>query len=87
MLGGYIMFEYFYTREIVNDAWNINNNERVDQNGNQICLSSEVEQALPDKMFKMFCAAEECKFVFEVELTENEKSILDLTVYNHKNNL
>ena len=81
------MSEYFYTREMVGNDWNIENPLRIDGEGNHIFLAREAENALPNKMFKLFCVESEVKFVFEEELSENEQTILGQVVYNHKNNL
>lgn len=81
------MITYFYTREIVNDHWNINNPERVDIDGNQIYLSKEVETALPEATFRMYCNGSEVCFLFDSELSVSDKETLDTCVSNHKNNL
>ena len=79
-------YKYTYSREIVNDAWNIDNPARVDQEGSQIYLSQEIGEALPNMLFKLFCAGSVVDIIFDNELTEGQKSTLDTVVSNHKNN-
>lgn len=81
-----MIYEYIFSRVLVGGAYNINNLARVDGEGNQIYLSKEVEAALPNKQFKMFCAASEVKFCFEVELTAGEQTTLQQTIDDHENN-
>jgi hypothetical protein len=78
---------YLYSREVINDSWNINNPLRVDIEGNQIYLAREVSNIFPDKMFKLFCDEARVEFDFVEELTQEEKEILDTCVSNHKNNV
>ena len=78
---------YTYIREPKNHVYNIDNPERVDGEGKQIHLSKEIEVAFPGKKFKIHSIASECKIDFEIELTAEEKIILDTTVNNHKNNV
>ena len=80
------MVEYEYTRELVNGVWNINNPERKDTEGNQIYLANEVAEAIPNKKFRLNCEGEVATFIFETELTTEEKTTLDTTVQNHKDN-
>jgi hypothetical protein len=86
-------YNYDYTRDFVEsyNNWDINNPQRVDELGNQIYLANEVEEALPGKAFIFYGGYNGnpalARFLFETELTTEEKSILDDTVYNHKNNL
>jgi len=79
--------KYSYTRELVNELYNINNIQRIDVNLNNIYLSSEIESALPNKVFKIICIEDVCEIDFLVELTTEEKIILDNIVNNHKQNL
>jgi hypothetical protein len=81
------MNTYFYTREIVNDQWNINNPNRRDESGNQIFLSSEIENLFPTYMFKLYCNNEDVCICFDNKLTINEKNLLDTCISNHKNNI
>jgi hypothetical protein len=79
------MAEYIYNREIVNGHYNIDNPDRKDAEENQIYLAKEIEAQI-SKKFKVVCNAEECKIIFEEDLTEQEKNLLDTIVENHKNN-
>ena len=79
-------FNYEYTREKIEGMWDINNPLRVDGEGNQIRLSSEVQAAIPAMPFKMNCEGALALFSFETELSAGEKSTLDTTVQNHKDN-
>lgn len=82
------MYKYYYTREIVNNAYNIDNPLRVDGEGNQIFLVDEIESLFPNKRFKLFCGNNLVNVVFyDSSLTDDEKIDLDECVYNHKNNL
>jgi hypothetical protein len=82
------MAEYLYEREILAEGcWDIDNPNRVDLEGNQIHLASEVADALPGKMFQMICDGPVCKFIFSQALTAQEEATLTTTVNNHKQNL
>jgi len=82
------MYKYSYTREIINNGYNINNSERIDGQGNKIYLINEIETLLPNKIFKLFCSGNFVTIVFyDSQLTDGEKIDLDECVYNHKNNL
>jgi hypothetical protein len=82
------MYKYYYTREIANDAYNIDNPLRVDGLGSQIFLVDEIETLFPNKIFKLYCGNDLVNVVFyDSALTANEKIDLDACVYNHKNNL
>jgi len=80
------MYEYFYSREVVNGLWNIDNPMRVDYYSNQIYLANEVETALPDRQFYSFYNVGDVKISFSEQLTEEENGILTLTVQKHKDN-
>ena len=79
-------YTYTYTREIVNDKWDINNPVRVDEEGNQIYLAKEIESAIPEKRFKIFCEESVCDSEFQEELSGTEKTQLDVVVADHKSN-
>jgi len=87
--------EYKYNREIINydvngetgKCWDINNRNRIDGDGNQIFLSNEVQDAITNHKFILICNSDNATFVFDRELTQEEKDILDVTTYNHKNNI
>jgi len=82
------MFIYKYTREILEgNGYNINNSFRKDSAGNQIYLSKEVSDLLPEKKFILYCNDGIADFMFKTELNDEEKQLLDTCVYNHKNNL
>lgn len=84
--------EYCYVRDMIYDDsddghWDIDNPARVDAEGNQIYLCKEVESLFPGKHFISYCHCDCADFVFDEELTPEEKELLDTLVYNHKNNL
>ena len=81
------MVEYEYSRELLPDGrFDIDNPNRVDAEGHQIFLAKEVYTALSQKPFGLICDATTATFSFEVDLTTEEKTTLDTTVSNHKNN-
>ena len=83
---------YEYTREKLTSgshtgAWDIDNPDRVDGEGQQIYLSNEIQSVLPDKHFTVNCNSGVCSIDFNgTTLTSEEKSTLDVTVANHKSN-
>jgi hypothetical protein len=82
------MYKYYYTREIVDNAYNIDNPARVDGQGNKILLAQEIEILFPNKKFRVFCSNDLATVVFDdMALTDSEKIDLDECIYNHKNNL
>lgn len=79
---------YDYTRDFLDDnIWDIDNPYRRDVDGHQIYLSNEIENAIPEKHFRIYCEDMYVYINFDTELTSEEKSILDTTVSNHKNNV
>jgi hypothetical protein len=83
-------FAYNYTRELMIESpvYNIDNPLRVDENGNQIWLYKEILEYLPNSQWrKIDCAAESAVIYFDLELSIEDKQILDDVVYRHKNNL
>jgi hypothetical protein len=86
-------YEYVYSREFIaeDSSWNIENILRVDEQGNQILLENEVKVALPGLSFDFYAGYDHdpsiVKFMFIEELTPEQASTLDITVYKHKNNL
>lgn len=81
------MIEYTYSRELVDGDYNINNPARLDEFGNQIRITSEIEAALPGLFFKVKCSGENVTISFNDPLTEEQHDLLDTVVSNHKNNL
>lgn len=79
-------YDYEYSRELVEGMWNINNPIRVDAEGNQIRLPTEIKAAIPDTPFRMNCTGPIALFSFERELSAEEKTTLDTTIQNHKDN-
>jgi hypothetical protein len=73
--------EYEYTRELVNGAYDIN------YPGRETTLAQEIAIELPGKDFTICADDTVCKIDFTVELTAGEKTTLDTTVSNHKNNV
>ena len=82
------MYKYYYTREIVNNDYNIDNPARVDGEGNKILLAQEIETLFPNNKFHVFCCNDLATVAFYyMALTASEKIDLDKCIYNHKNNL
>ena len=79
--------KYTYTRELINELYNIDNIERKDANLNNINLAFEIQTQFSNKYFKVICDAVICEIDFLIELTSEEKTILDTIVSNHKQNL
>lgn len=79
------MFDYHYTREIVNGFFNIDNILMVDSNGKQIHLAQVIQEAFPTKKFIVRCLGHACTITFEEELTSQEKTQLDIVVEDYKN--
>jgi len=77
---------YNYSRELVSGQYNINNKERVDGEGNQIHIFTEIKAVLPGKPFKINCSDTSVEFNFNDSLSAEEKTTLDNTVASHKNN-
>lgn len=80
---------YEYERSLLPiGAYDINNPERVDGEGNQILLAKEIEAVFVGRDFAVDCAYTVCKVIFhdEPELTPEEKTVLDQLVASHKNN-
>lgn len=80
------MSEYIFTRSLGNNRYNIENTERVDVESNQIHIGCEVVNALPGKIFKIICNGNECKFIFNSELTSGEQTTLANIITAHINN-
>jgi len=78
------MIVYSYSREIVDGVYNIDNQYKVDSEGNIIRLATIIKDNLPNKNFKVCCHASVCKVVFENPLSSEEISLLDTLVYNYK---
>jgi hypothetical protein len=82
------MYKYYYTREIVDGNYNIDNPNRVDGEGNKVLLADDVETLFPTYQFRIYCGEGNVTIAFlGNELTNGEKIDLDTCVYNHKNNL
>jgi len=81
------MTEYLYTRHLINNLWDIDNILRVDESDNPIMLATEVEAALPNKIFNIKCSGDEAKISFDQALSSDDKTTLDKVVYDHQNNI
>lgn len=81
------MYEYNFTRELINGRYNIENKDRVDGEGNQIYLFQEIKASFADNPFKIICNGENVKIFFQNELTTEQQSTLTTIINNHKNNL
>ena len=84
--------KYYYTREFINDNWNISHAERMDSKGDRVILATEIQNAFADKSFLFFGGYDGdpsvvCVDFKDITLSEEENSILDTVVYNHKNNV
>jgi len=81
------MFEYSYTRDLVDGRYNINNEARVDGEGEQITLWSEIKAAsFASKLCGIKCSGDTAKVCTSEELTGAEQTELDTIVSDHKNN-
>jgi len=80
------MSKHTYTRSLVNGKWNLDNELRVDGNGDKIPLFKEVKDALPGEPFKLTCEDENAEFDFTNELDSDEVITLGTVVLDHKNN-
>ncbi len=80
------MKEYIYSREKTDGKYDIENQERVDGEGEQIHLAKEIEAAFSCGCFRVICNGAECKVMFKIDPTEDQKSLLDGIVLAHKNN-
>lgn len=85
-------FEYNYSREKITSGefeglWNIDNPARIDQEGQQIRLVNESSEGLSIAHVILICNEEGVKFIFDQELTPEQKTQLDSIVYNHKMNI
>jgi hypothetical protein len=78
---------YNYSREIVDNLYDIDNVARVDGEGNQIYLAQEIEAALPGKNFNVVCNGADAAIIFTEDLTAEEQTTLGTIVSNHKNNV
>jgi hypothetical protein len=72
------MFEYDYTRELVNNLWNIDNIDIPET------LAEVLEVNFPALPFAISCDGAAVKIKFIQELTPLEKTQLDLVVSNYK---
>jgi hypothetical protein len=81
--------EYLYIREWdnVGSCWLVENPQRIDINGHQIYLSSEVKEDVAVVPFTMICDQAMLKFIFNDPLTPNQKTELDTTIYDHQHNI
>lgn len=79
-------YEYDYTREKLPDGqWDINNPNRVDAEGHQIKLITEVIAAIEIEV-SMLCAGPSCKLVSPTEWTSEQEDTVATVVANHKAN-
>jgi hypothetical protein len=86
-------YVYNYTRELIGETglYNINNPNRINQSNKQVYLASEIEAAFPAKTFLVYAGVgidpSKVEIQFNVELTEEEETVLDTIVSNHKDNV
>ena len=79
---------YNYTRALVDNAWNINNPNRKDGEGNPKDLYQEInENSELNNQFKIICNSTSCQINFNFDLSAAQKTALDTIVSNHQNNL
>jgi len=79
------MSDHQYTRNVLaSGAWDINHPDRIDTNGEQIRLASEVKDALPGKVFTLKCTGAMAVFTFVDTLDAGEQTTLDDTVTTHQ---
>jgi hypothetical protein len=97
------MFEFLYDREkiqivtkddfgneIISEAWNIEHPLRLDEEGQQIHLATEITNILELGCKVLINGYGDDSLViinFLVDLTNEQKLVLDDIVYKHKNNL
>jgi len=72
------MFEYDYTRELVNNLWNIDNIDIPET------LAQVIEPNFPNMPFGIVCDGPSVKIKFNIELTSNQVTLLDLLVSSYK---
>ena len=77
-------YEYIYTREIVEGAYNIDNPKTADEEGFLVHLSDYVAPSMGGKAFLLVCAGAQAKFIFMVELSAEEESTLSDLVVSYK---
>ena len=81
------MTPYNYLRELVDGKWNINNQYRVDGNGDQIQIVEEIKTAIPGKFPNMVAKDENVTFEFAGDLSAGQHTTLTQVVNDHKNNV
>lgn len=79
------MFDYFFTRELIDGRYNIDNIDRV-IGENQLHLFTEIKTALPGNDFKIICNGSDVKISFVSELSSGDQTTLDNVITAHKNN-
>lgn len=77
-----------FTRDLVNGVYNINNPERVDEEGEQIYLYMDLD-TIPEftHKFNIKCYLGDCDITFNFDLDASQISTLNTLVSNHKNNI
>lgn len=80
------MAEYNYARTQKSDnSWDIDNNERLNVDGNQIHLLEEIQTAFPSWESQIICDGPSCKIL--ADATCPNETTLNTIVNNHKNNV
>lgn len=77
------MFDYNYSREIVDGCFDINNQYDIDGESNVIPLCDTIKTAL-SKDCNIKCAGTAVVISFETELSAGEQTTLDTTISTYK---
>ena len=77
-------FEYDYTREVVDGAYNIDNPKTADGEGLMLHCAKYIETALPGKQFVLRCIGPDVKVVFEEELSAPDQATLATAISDYK---
>ena len=81
------MTTYSYTRTAqTGGGYDVENIDRVDGEGLQIYLATEIEAALPSKPFKIHCNNTAMDIIFNDALSAGDKTKLDGVVSDHQSN-
>lgn len=80
-------FDYEFPRHIRPDGrYDIDNPVRLDGEGNQIHLASEVRAVFPSLIIKVQCMNLTAKITTEVELSAEDQAVLTQVVLDHQAN-
>ena len=80
------MVTYSYTRSVDSHGPDVDNPSRVDGNGNQIFLYTEILSQIAKNLTRIIGNGEDLDVIFTAELSTEEKTLLDTIITDHKNN-